>query len=728
MIESISLKSVGSYTSDTQIFDSLNVLNYIYGENGCGKSTIAQYIDCEYNQRYRGKDFSSCKIVSSQENDINEKVLVYDADFIKKILAESTIEGVFVMGENAPELEKDKIDKETRLNKKRDFVKNKKIAIEELRKYIELASDKFVNICWTIAGEYKDCFKYAYTGYMKPRRKFMEKCSQYAGKNYSVRKIDELKSSASFYFSDSHRPQKMPLLPSFDWSNIVNLEKNPILSKKIKGKEDTTIADMINTLENNDWVEQGRKYFDGIRCPFCQQIAPVSLKNDLELYFDETYNEQKACLDEFYVEYKKVMDKLIEDVKKYSQYNGEYFKYEIIEKTLNNIDSCVESNKAKILQKIKEPSQTITIESVEKFAKDISSAIELSNNEIERFNSRIDSFDVDKENLKEEIWEYIGNTISSVYSDYKKEIAGHNAGISSINQNIKDNECEINKLINDISLLSNRLKCTAKPAEDINNILLKFNFENFHIRQEDDKCHYSIVRDDGSIANGSLSEGERTFVAFLYFYQKIKGINQSSGMVEDKIVVFDDPVSSLDSKILYLVSSLIKDIAKNRTKYKVEQIILFTHNVYFFKEVTAQQDGEKSRSSYWIIRKCGKQAYVQKYNVNPICSSYQMLWEEVKQAKNYPKMDVRNTLRRILECYFTMFGKVDRWKLIDPFEEPDRRICESLLQWANDGSHSVYDDLYVSLSEDSKSIYLKVFEEIFRKNGQGDHYDLMMKD
>ena len=61
---------------------------------------------------------------------------------------------------------------------------------------------------------------------------------------------------------------------------------------------------------------------------------------------------------------------------------------------------------------------------------------------------------------------------------------------------------------------------------------------------------------------GDLSEGEKTFVTFLYFYHLLKGSDSDSGMTTDRIVVFDDPVSSLDSDILFIVGSLIKGLIR----------------------------------------------------------------------------------------------------------------------------------------------------------------------
>lgn len=62
---------------------------------------------------------------------------------------------------------------------------------------------------------------------------------------------------------------------------------------------------------------------------------------------------------------------------------------------------------------------------------------------------------------------------------------------------------------------------------------------------------YEVRRPDGSIAD-NLSEGEKNFIAFLYFYHLVYGTDSADGETKDKIVVIDDPVSSMDSGSLLL--------------------------------------------------------------------------------------------------------------------------------------------------------------------------------
>lgn len=101
---------------------------------------------------------------------------------------------------------------------------------------------------------------------------------------------------------------------------------------------------------------------------------------------------------------------------------------------------------------------------------------------------------------------------------------------------------------------------------------------------------------------------KRNFIAFLYYYHLAKG-SLSSEAVKDKIVVIDDPVSSMDSGALFIVSALVGEMIEvcyNNTDYRshkvdgdyIKQIFILTHNVYFHKEITHHQ--AKPESTYRI--------------------------------------------------------------------------------------------------------------------------------
>jgi wobble nucleotide-excising tRNase len=203
-------------------------------------------------------------------------------------------------------------------------------------------------------------------------------------------------------------------------------------------------------------------------------------------------------------------------------------------------------------------------------------------------------------------------------------------------------------------------------------------------------------------------------------------------MTTDRVVVFDDPVSSLDSGILFIVGSLIKglfDEVRAGTGH-IKQIFVLTHNVYFHKEVTynsKRKDVAMKEETFWIVRKPGLASIIDKHPTNPIKTSYELLWAEVRKREG-SNIAIQNTLRRILENYFKILGGIDFDDLCAMFDGKEKLVCKSLCSWVHDGSHYAHDDLYISIDDAMVDSYRKVFRAIFDKSGHIAHYKMMMAD
>jgi wobble nucleotide-excising tRNase len=184
---------------------------------------------------------------------------------------------------------------------------------------------------------------------------------------------------------------------------------------------------------------------------------------------------------------------------------------------------------------------------------------------------------------------------------------------------------------------------------------------------------------------------------------------------------------------LFLVGSLIKDIFEEiRTDVgHIKQIFVLTHNVYFHKEVTYNRrrpnNGVLSEETFWIVKKPGLESRLAAQATNPIKTSYELLWAEVRKPER-SNLAIQNTLRRILENYFKILGGIELDRLCDKFDGREKIICKSLVSWVHDGSHYAQDDLYVSIDDSMVEKYLNVFREIFVKERQIEHYKMMMGD
>lgn len=162
----------------------------------------------------------------------------------------------------------------------------------------------------------------------------------------------------------------------------------------------------------------------------------------------------------------------------------------------------------------------------------------------------------------------------------------------------------------------------------------------------------------------------------------------------------------------------------------IKQIFVLTHNVYFHKEVSynsKRKNVAMNEETFWIVRRPGLISKLEKHSTNPIRTSYELLWAEVRKPER-SNLAIQNTLRRILENYFKILGGIEFDELCKMFEGREMIICKSLCSWVHDGSHYAHDDLYVSIDDSMVENYLKVFRAIFVKSGHLAHYKMMMGD
>ena len=284
----------------------------------------------------------------------------------------------------------------------------------------------------------------------------------------------------------------------------------------------------------------------------------------------------------------------------------------------------------------------------------------------------------------------------------------------------------------EIKNLSKNVTSIQPAINEINRLLKSYGFFNFEIVPTAEEGFYQIQREDGTIAETTLSEGEITFITFLYYLQLAKGGISEDVVNEERVLVIDDPISSLDSNVLFVVSTLIKELIKNVKAEvgNIKQVILLTHNVYFHKEVSFIDGRTKicNKTNFWILRKNNMATTLQSFVMeNPIHSSYELLWQELKSEGIKSNLTAQNIMRRIIENYFKLLGKYGDDDLILKFTtKEEQEICRSLICWINDGSHSINDDLYIELQDRTIENYKKVFKDIFVLTDHEGHYKMMM--
>lgn len=659
MIEKIHLANEGAYDAIGTTLEGLKKLNFIFGPNGSGKTTISRIIE-------GSGTFPDCQVTWTGGSPIETRV--YNKDFVEKHFdGESSIKGIYTFGKNV-----EIADKIKTLKGEADAIKSK---LDNLRKKLngedgtggkkkdrEVLAAQFLQDVWDAKGKFSD-LKDAFTGLNSDKKKFRDRYILEAANNLAaVRDISELREDATTVFSRSLTNAE--ILTSHDSSKTSVLESSTILKKKIIGKEDVDMSALIDKLGNSDWVQQGRQYFDQLehQCPFCQQKTDLVLRQSLEAYFDESYISYLTKIDKLLADYTEAAEELITAYSVSDITESPYLDREAFDKDVASLSRALNSNIDHIRAKQKEPSTPVTLIDTAPLLAAVDAHIVTANKKVKANNETIKNFSTRKKELTSQIWKRLLEDTKATYDKFKGKSGGLDKAITSLKSQIEEEKSNFDDKQEEIE--ENERKITSiKPTIDaINKLLRSFGFSNFHLAESSGGGFYEVKRMDGSDAKRTLSEGEKSFITFLYYYYLVGGSFSSSGGTNDKIVVFDDPVSSLDADILFIVCNLIKKVVSEMRSATspIKQIFVLTHNVYFHKEVTFDKtrDGlgtARTDETFWVVRKTSRRSEVWLSKENPIKSSYELLWREVRRK---PPSDVaiQNAMRRILEHYFKFYG------------------------------------------------------------------------
>jgi wobble nucleotide-excising tRNase len=725
MIDSITIDKVATYDNTPVELTNLSQFNYLFGSNGTGKTTVSRVIADE-------SKYPTCKVTWKSGTKL--EAMVYNKDFVDRVFQYSTeLPGVFTLGEK----QNDTLAKITSAKKNKDELK-KEIeylygTIKEKKDGLKVIEDDIKNKCWLQKQKHDEKLKGAFAGYRNNLEKFKNKIFEELNSNTaSLQSLTDIEKKAESVFGQTPTVERQ--ISNIDITKLIAHETNPILKKQVIGKIDVDIAAIINKLGNSDWVRKGRAFYDknnGV-CPFCQQNTATAFAKSLNEYFDETFVTDSKAIDDIFTDYATNADQLQQQLVNLIESPSKFLNVEKLKSEKELLNAKINFNKQCLERKKKETSQIVELDSLNEVLIAINNLIDSANTQIEEHNKMVKNLADERKKLTAEVWRFVLSELESDLAEFKKNKDSLEKAISSITEKIKRKKSEENKEENNIKQLEKQITSVQPTIDNINSLLASFGFHGFKLDKAGNGASYKLIRENGSDAKATLSEGEKTFVTFLYFYHLLKGSHLENGMTTDRIVVFDDPVSSLDSDILFIVSSLIKglfDEVRDCNSH-IKQLFILTHNVYFHKEVsynTKRNNVSMNEETFWIIRKSGKSSKIDKCTTNPIKTAYELLWAEVRKPDR-SNISIQNTLRRIIENYFKILGKIDFDQLCAKFEGRDKLIYKSLCSWLHDGSHYAHDDLYISTDDSAMDVYLGVFRNIFEKSGHIAHYKMMMGD
>ncbi|MDR3712859.1 MAG: AAA family ATPase [Puia sp.] len=731
MIESIEISRCASYGDTVEEMRGLKAVNFMYGSNGAGKTTISRLI-ADTNPQ------SGCAV--HWEHGTKLDTLVYNRDFVHANFNQSIdFKGIFTLGQK-------NIETENKIEQAKKDIDKLGHDIETLSQTLggvdgnggkagelQLIESQFRDACWEIKIKHDDKLQEAMTGYRKDKQKFKEKLVAECTKTATTPppSQSDIESNATSVFGPT--PTIETPIPALNDADFLKWESDPVLARRVLGKTDVDIAAMIQKLRNSDWVKQGIPFFESNEgtCPFCQQKAPAQLAASLEDYFDEAFLRDSQTVIMLQAAYKLEGERLQQTMQTALSTASHFLDLETVAADKAIFDSRFQLNLQRIETKAKEPSQIITLEPLGTVLATVKSALADANLKIQAHNSLVSNLSLEKLKLTNQVWTFFAQVeIAVTFKKYATDKKDVEAAITSLRSQIEKKRQESAQKESAIQSLEKSVTSVSPSVNDINKLLQGFGFKNFSI-EATDANRYRLRRADGSDAKDTLSEGERSFITFLYFYHLLKGSYSESGMTRDRVVVFDDPVSSLDSDVLFVVSSLIKQtIEEVRSKKAlVKQVFVLTHNVYFYKEITFVNNRNGGDALYddtfWTVHKINGISSVKNHSSNPIKTSYDLLWSELRDH-NLANQGLQNTMRRILENYFRILGGVSFDDIVEKFNGEEKLICRSLLSWVHAGSHGLPDDIFHTLDEATMERYLAVFQKVFVRMGHTNHYNMMM--
>ena len=710
------------------------LINFFYGKNGSGKTSIGKHL----------KD----------HNPSDKELCLFNDDYIKRNIQQyGSMPGVFTITEEDAEAKK-QIDAERQKQKdatakKDDLLKQKSEAEGALEKFKRNGRKDLRNAIKPWTDKYP---KIVYRGITSPNSQVEHILNDVVGEDADQKELEQ-RYAVAFDESVKTYP-KLSFLGTFVGSkDQLDLIGTPVISSA-----DTPFAKFIKKLDAFDWVRTGHRMYqpnaEGV-CPYCQRPLTDKIKEQIEQCFDGTYQEQISVLNRFKIEFEAKKNAIESTI---SANSGNEFQSDKTKELQSKCDTLIEKMKnclSALETKIKEPARIVDFELPNALIEEINGICAEINKEIQQHNDLVAAND--KKKCQEAYWKYIAFKISSLIAAYQKGESTFKKQIKEIDAKIKAEEDKYKAAEAKIRALNTTTSNTDDAKDNINAILKATGFHGFYLENSEEPNTYILKRPGEDGPAKGLSEGERNYIAFLYFYQYVIGTNDKAGKQKEKIIVIDDPVSSMDSSTMYMISMYVRNLLKityNRFDLDapddapmfIDQIFVLTHNPYFFKEVTFDYIKEYECVKVYTLNKNADdttslvkderdlRGSEQKENFSPVRNTYDDMWQELKEV-NDPVI-LLHDMRRILQYYFVQIsGRPDLREELTSEDsktyfggDEKMQLVQHMVPLFDLESRGINDELYFDAASLNPDLLREVFRGVFDVMHQRPHYDMMMNE
>ena len=145
MINSITIRNVATYDNEGIQINNLKKVNFIYGANGTGKTTISNYLASDIKIKEDDR-YKECSI--EWRNDTPIKTLVYNRKFRELNFGQEKLKGIFTLGQATTEQIAEINTLKEKLNSIREQGVIRRGQLEQTEQEKQNLENEFDEDCW----------------------------------------------------------------------------------------------------------------------------------------------------------------------------------------------------------------------------------------------------------------------------------------------------------------------------------------------------------------------------------------------------------------------------------------------------------------------------------------------------------------------------------------------------------------------------------------------------
>lgn len=707
------LKNLGLYTNfswDTSL-QELKQYNVIYGWNGTGKSTFSKLLGSLNTGSHEDFPDLEYQILDSDGNNhthgsvFSTPIRVFNTDFITENIDFDTLSSksiTVILGKQNKEALQAIEDDEAELAKVNEAItlKTKEKESKEKEKGLE-----FTAVAKIIGAVSRGGVVRTYN------------------KTHAEQAFAKLSGKELLEETELEQLVKSVAQPSLPEQSVLSLgdvaTELPDIIEVARALLDRTVeASVIKRLKNNvdisEWVETGiqvHKDHESSTCEFCGNPLDSTRLSELAAHFNEEdaklKTEVDALADRLVSVYNTVKSIVPTDkMNFYQELHDDYgsksavlaSQRDSLLEDIKGFGELIRSKKLHTTDKL-EVTDAPNATSLEASLEELNAVVANHNKKTKDFTNqqKIDTEKIEKHHLSG-IYDKVDMLKDGIKTLEDELTALRNGDTEQVGKT---------KLLARIAENKAKVSSSHKACELLNESLKKFlGHDEITFAPNSEDTGYSLLR-RGSPAK-SLSEGERTAIAFVFFVTQLQ---DDSFDPQTCIIVVDDPVSSLDANSQYQAFSFLKKATEDAS-----QLFILTHNFDFLKLIANWVKHSRKPFGLFMVKNSfsetdnTRSAYLDKLDkaLEDFESEYHYLFNVAYKYKddgtiaNAYKMP--NIARKLLDT-FLMFRVPKNTNTFNRLQEIayDEEKKASVYKFTNDQSHITGSGFDPSLVPEAKN-------------------------